>query len=114
MSAPIGNRNAASGAEWRHALKWALDNYASKSVKRGQALRQIGLKLVGLALKGNLAAIEEIGNRLDGRPVRQDSADPFDDPAGASSPIKVVLPYNGRGPKPGESIEDFRRRNAAG
>jgi len=68
--APIGNRNAARGAEWRDALRKALKDYEASGIKRGQALRKIAEKLVEKALEGDMAAIVEIGNRLDGKPAQ--------------------------------------------
>ena len=70
MAAPVGNRNAARAAEWRHALRRALRRYEASGVKRGQALEEIAVKLIELALAGDIAAIREIGNRLDGKPVQ--------------------------------------------
>lgn len=70
MSAPRGNRNNAKGTEWKHAIQWALQEYEKSSVKRGQALRQIAIVVVEGALEGNKDFIQEIGNRLDGKPAQ--------------------------------------------
>jgi hypothetical protein len=70
MAAPKGNRFAAKDLEWRRQLKWALDEYESDEVQRGCALRDIARKVVGLALNGNIDAIHELGNRLDGKPAQ--------------------------------------------
>lgn len=70
MAAPKGNNNAAKGREWRDTIKWALDNYESSKVKRGQALRGIAVKLIEQALEGDQAAIKEIGDRMDGKAVQ--------------------------------------------
>jgi len=68
--APLGNQNAAKGREWTQAIRWALAHHESSSIKRGQALDKIAVKLIELALEGDMAAIREIGNRLDGKPVQ--------------------------------------------
>lgn len=70
MPAPQGNKNAAKAKDWENSLRWALENYSVGKVKRGQALRAIATKVVAKAVKGNKDAIQEIGNRLDGKPVQ--------------------------------------------
>jgi hypothetical protein len=74
--APLGNQNAANATAWRDALRYALANFQREpkdgvsGVSRGQALRKIAEQVVQQALSGNLAAIQEIGNRLDGKPAQ--------------------------------------------
>ena len=70
MSAPVGNQNARRAKELRDALNYALNNFENSAVKKGQALRAIGNKLVEMGLDGNLAAIKEIGDRIDGKPAQ--------------------------------------------
>ena len=70
MSAPVGNQNARRAKELRDALNYALNNFENSAVKKGQALREIGRKLVEMGLAGNLAAIKEIGDRIDGKPAQ--------------------------------------------
>ena len=67
MSAPAGNQNARRAKELRDALNYALNNFENSAVKKGQALRALGNKLVEMGLDGNLAAIKEIGDRIDGK-----------------------------------------------
>ena len=68
--APQGNNNASKGKIWRDALDKALKQYVSKEagIARGQALFSIATRVVEQALIGNKDAIQEIGNRMDGRP----------------------------------------------
>ena len=70
--APKGSRNKAKGTEWSDQLRWALANYtnAESGIARGQALRAIAEKVVEQAVGGEWKAIEEIGNRLDGKPAQ--------------------------------------------
>jgi len=68
--APAGNQNAKKGKDWETALRYALDTYQTSQVERGQALREIGKKLIEKALDGDSYAIKEIGDRLDGKPAQ--------------------------------------------
>lgn len=78
--APKGNQNARKGKAWRDALTKALKQYEDPKyvgadgepdpIRRGQALDRIARKVVQMALQGDLDAIEEIGNRLDGKPAQ--------------------------------------------
>ncbi len=70
MPGTIGNQNARRAKELRDALNYALNNFENSAVKKGQALRAIGNKLVEMGLDGNLAAIKEIGDRIDGKPAQ--------------------------------------------
>jgi ribosomal protein L17 len=67
--APIGNNNAAKNKPWRDALDHALANYECEGskIEKNMALRAIGKKLIQLALDGDLQAIKEIGDRVDGK-----------------------------------------------
>ena len=70
MGAPVGNRNAVKGRRWQEALDKALKRFADKDagIKAGQALDRIAKVVVQQALDGDRNAIQEIGNRLDGKP----------------------------------------------
>ena len=70
MGAPKGNNNAGRGKEWRDALTYALENYESSAVERGQALRGIANKVIETALTGDMVAVREIGDRMDGKAVQ--------------------------------------------
>jgi len=70
MPGTIGNQNARRAKELRDALNYALNNFENSAIKKGQALRAIGGKLVEMGLDGNLAAIKEIGDRIDGKPAQ--------------------------------------------
>jgi hypothetical protein len=73
MSAPKGNNNAAKAKEWRDALMWALENY--KGCEKGKALRLIGEKLIEMAMAGDIQAIKEVADRVDGKPAQTIHAD---------------------------------------
>lgn len=68
--APTGNNNAGKGKEWNDALRYALANFETEKIERGQALKAIAKKVVEKAVEGDKDAIQEIGNRLDGKPAQ--------------------------------------------
>ncbi len=65
-----GNTNGARGKVWRDALDKAVKQYVDKGagIERGEALFKIATGVVKQALTGNKDAIQELGNRLDGKP----------------------------------------------
>lgn len=64
MGAPKGNRNAAKGRFWTDALRRAvLEN-------DGKKLRKLADKLVAVAMKGNVHALRELGDRFEGKPAQ--------------------------------------------
>lgn len=65
MAAPKGNTNATRARQWRDALDYALNNYIG--CKKGMALREIAKTLISKAIEGDMTAIREIGDRLDGK-----------------------------------------------
>jgi hypothetical protein len=70
MAASIGNKYAMgrSGHKWRDAIRKAL-----ASAK--QALEAVAMKLIECAKNGDMAAIKELGDRLDGKAVATVQAD---------------------------------------
>lgn len=65
--APTGNSNAARGKQWRDAVR--------KALIQGQKLDVIANKLIQMAEEGDLGAIKEIGDRLDGKPTQSIGGD---------------------------------------
>ena len=66
MGAPVGNQNAARGRMWRAAIERAL---AKRSrVDQVEALDDLADKLLTLAYEGDLGALKELGDRLEGKP----------------------------------------------
>lgn len=67
--APQGNDNATRGKEFRQSLTRAM---ADRSAGKGwrSTLDQIAAKLVDAGVAGQQWAIQEIANRIDGRPTQ--------------------------------------------
>ena len=57
-----GNQNAAKGKRWKIAL--------SKRIEALQAMDALAEALITEALTGNIQALKEIGDRLDGKSVQ--------------------------------------------
>ena len=66
--APQGNSNASTGKRWLRAINQALDK---RSKAAGiDALNELAEKLLAECDAGNLGALVELGNRLDGKPIQ--------------------------------------------
>lgn len=66
MGAPLGNSNATKGKPWAAAIARAL---AKRSrVDQKEALDELAEKLLCLCADGDLQALKELGDRLDGKP----------------------------------------------
>jgi hypothetical protein len=69
VGAPLGNQNAAKGRLFKSAVAAALQE--KSRVDQKDALQSIANKLIELASSGDLQAIKEIADRLDGKPKQQ-------------------------------------------
>lgn len=67
MAAPQGNQNAAKAKVWSAAIQRALDK---RGVSRIEALDALAEKLLGKCDEGDLGALKELGDRLDGKPAQ--------------------------------------------
>lgn len=76
--APIGNQNAKKNKPWADALNRAL------LAEDGRKLRALADKLVDRALEGDVTALKEIGDRIDGKPAQIIQGD-------ADNPLAVEL-----------------------
>ena len=65
MAAPLGNKNAVKNRPWAEVINRALIQ------GDGQRLRTIAEKLLTLAENGDIQALKEVGDRLDGKPAQQ-------------------------------------------
>lgn len=61
-----GNQLAANARRWRAAIDKALENRCKSDGQK--ALVEIAEQLLELASQGDLGAIKELGDRIDGKP----------------------------------------------
>jgi hypothetical protein len=79
-----GNKNGrGSDKPWRDALMLAINEVGPDKQKK---LRAIAQKLVERAMDGEVPALKEIGDRLDGKPGQQIALTGVDE-----GPIQVVI-----------------------
>lgn len=66
--APIGNTNAAKSKPWAAAINRAL---AKRSlIAQKEALDELAEKLLSNCEAGDMSALKELGDRLDGKPAQ--------------------------------------------
>mgnify|MGYP001122098431 CR=1 FL=1 len=69
MGAPIGNKNAAKAKVWHAAIMRALERRKPAN-ERIQAIDELADRLLDLVAAGDLGALKEFGDRLDGKPAQ--------------------------------------------
>lgn len=96
MAAAIGNRYAAKDRRWTAAINKAFERRSR--VDQLAALDQLADKLIDMAMEGDLPAIKELGDRLEGKPGQQVilSGD-------AENPIQSSLTVEFKRPTAGET-----------
>jgi hypothetical protein len=67
--APVGNRNAAKAKVWAAAIERALER-RQPADERIKAIDELADKLLDQCAAGDLAALKELGDRLDGKPAQ--------------------------------------------
>jgi hypothetical protein len=68
LGAPLGNSNFKGEKIWRDAVMRAVKRSAEGDDK--QHLERLADMLVAKALQGDISALKEIGDRIDGRPAQ--------------------------------------------
>ncbi len=89
MAAPKGNTNSATGKEGRRALELALEHYPEvpEVIGRVRTLIRMWHPIIAKAFEeGDLAAMKEINDRLDGRPAQSISVG-----GDAENPLSLVI-----------------------
>lgn len=69
MAAPVGNQNAVKGKAWAEAVKKAIRT--KYGTEWDEALAELAAQLVNAAAAGDLQALKEVGDRIDGKPKQQ-------------------------------------------
>ena len=81
--APLGNQNAVKSRPWQAAIERAL---AVRSLAdKKQALDTLAERLLAKCDEGDMSALKELGDRLDGKPAQVLTGD------GTGSPIQVII-----------------------
>lgn len=80
MAAPIGNKNAAKAKVWHAAIMRALERRDASRVDGIKELDALADKLLQLVASGDLPALKELGDRLDGKPAQVVVGDADADP----------------------------------
>jgi len=78
MAAPKGNQNAAKAKLWTAAIERALAKRSRVDAK--EALDELAEKLLGKCDEGDMAALKELGDRLEGKPAQAIIGGGEDDP----------------------------------
>lgn len=85
MAAAVGNQYAAKARLWTEAIFHALDRKANKDKRsRVEILADYADKLLEACDAKDLTAIQELGNRIEGRPMQRIEAD---------TRVEIVLSY---------------------
>ena len=82
MGAPVGNQNAAKAKLWQAAIMRALENRAGSD--KVKALDELAEKLLLKCDESDMAALKELGDRLDGKPAQSIGGDPEGAPVAMS------------------------------
>lgn len=91
--APKGNQNAAKAKVWAMAIERALANRSKKD--KVDALDALAEKLLQNCDEGDMAALKELGDRLDGKPAQAITG-----PNGGDIPIRNKVTVEFVNPSP--------------
>jgi molecular chaperone GrpE (heat shock protein) len=86
MAAPAGNQNAARAKVWRAAIERALERRNQSRTDGIKEIDALADQLLTLVSKGDITAIKEFGDRLDGKPAQAIIGGDESD-----APLRVVL-----------------------
>lgn len=91
--APQGNQNAAKAKVWAAAIHRALERRQAADV-RIKAIDELADKLLNACYEGDLAALQELGNRLDGKPAQVIVGDDESPPVRIEKIERVIVRAN--------------------
>lgn len=90
MAAPLGNQNAAKAKVWLAAINRALER-RKPADERLLAIDELADRLLDKCAAGDLTALQEFGNRLDGKPRQDIGGDP-EHPLSFKAMVELVRP----------------------
>lgn len=67
MSAPIGNTNAVKAKIWSDAIRKAVMRTVEGDPENKKKIDALAERIVSAGLDGDMAALKEIGDRLEGK-----------------------------------------------
>lgn len=89
--APKGNQNAAKAKVWSAAIERALERRTASRTDGIKEIDALAEKLLELVAAGDLPALKEFGDRMEGKPAQTLAGDP-DRPLFRSPLIPVDVP----------------------
>ena len=89
--APVGNKNAASRTPryWRDAIQRALEKRSQSRADGIQEIDALADELLKLVAAGDLGALKEFGDRMDGKPPQAIVGDDERDPVRTVTEIQI-------------------------
>ena len=97
MGAPFGNQNAKRQKVWHAAIMRALEARDKSRIDGKRELDALAEKLIELVAAGDLAALKEFGDRLDGKPAQIIAGDDDLPPVQVQGVVKLVKPAEPEG-----------------
>lgn len=86
MAAPKGNQNAVKGNRWADAINRALEKRSR--VAQVEAIDELAERLLEKCDEGDMTALKELGDRLDGKAHQSISG-----PGGGNIPLGIDVNY---------------------
>lgn len=93
--APLGNQNAAKAKVWHAAIMRALERREQSRTDGRKEIDALADELIKLVAAGDLAALKEFGDRLDGKPAQAIVGDPELPPVQVAGVITLKRPKEG-------------------
>jgi hypothetical protein len=90
MAAPTGNQNAARAKVWRAAIERALERRSQSRTDGIKEIDALADKLLTLVSQGDLGALKEFGDRIDGKPAQAIEGGDPENPIRTVSRIELV------------------------
>ena len=85
MAGAIGNQYATRARVWRDAIDRAIERRGANKT-RAEALDALAERLLAKCDEGDMAALRELGDRLEGRPTQIVGGDP-------EAPLRAVITW---------------------